>query len=285
MGKYQSYKRKKKHKKIKGVKYLAYKLIKYYPSRYKSYNQALPRARELYSQIRSEGDKVNVKSFFKYQRKHRKPKLQEPYLDDDLKNPDADNFYYNLGQFGDKSKTLSSNELFFKSTISDSDLPLIQGGVDTDPDLYKKYFSNFVNFLDQKRKENEIDLTSSGDIRIICTNPEYDENEGKWISNIIVTNSDGSELDEDYKKVIDQFDPNELYLTTSYEDWKKSKTETKPGKASADVEAQLQIKKEELKIKKAEEEIKKASVIQKALELLEKGLISHEQFDTIISKL
>jgi len=47
----------------------------------------------------------------------------------------------------------------------------------------------------------------------------------------------------------------------------------------------LQIEKERAKVKKSEEEIKKANVIQKALELLEKGIITHEQFDNIISKL
>jgi hypothetical protein len=280
MGKYQSRKKKRKYKKIKGVKYLAYKLLKYYPSRYKTYTSALPRAKELLSQIKSTGERVNIKSFFKFQRKHRKPTIA-PYLDDDLMSPDADNLYFNLGQIDEKIKTLSSNELFFQSTISDDDLPLIQGGKEQDVDFYKQYFSNFVNFLDQKRKSKEIDYD---DIRIVCTAPEFDSKQKKWISKIVITDPNGNPLDDDLKKIIGEFNPNQLYLPTLSEIQKQEK-ETKKTKASAELEAQLKLEQEKSKTKKAEEEIKKAEVIKKALELLEKGIITHEQFDNIINKL
>lgn len=280
MGKYQSKKRKRKYKKIKGVKYLAYKLLKYYPSRYKTYTSALPRAKELLAQIKSSGERVNIRSFFKFQRKHRKP-TTAPYLDEDLMNPDADNLYFNLGQIDEKIKTLSSNELFFQSTISDEDLPLIQGGKEQDIDFYKQYFSNFVNFLDQKRKSKEIDYN---DIRIVCTAPEYDSKEKKWISKIVITDPNGEPLDEDLKKVIGDFNPNQLYLPSLSEIQKQEK-ESKKTKVSAELESQLKLEQERAKTKKAEEEIKKAEVIKKALELLEKGIITHEQFDNIINKL
>lgn len=201
-----------------------------------------------------------------------------PYLDDSLTTPSPDNYYFGLGTFPFDFKTLASNEIYFKSTISDPDLPLLQGGVDQPVDLYPRYFAPFVNFIDRSRKEGKIDYV---DLHVICTEPEKDPKTNKWISTIIVTNPDGDELDPDLQGIIDEFDP-----TATYEELPKPPpAEKKEKKAKPEDEITLQIEKERAKTAQAIAEEEKAKTIRLALEMLQKGQISHNTFDEIIGKL
>lgn len=201
-----------------------------------------------------------------------------PYIDDSLTTPSPDNYYFGLGTFPFDFKTLASNEVFFKSTISDPDLPLLQGGVDQPVDLYPKYFAPFVNFIDRSRKEGKIDYP---DLHVICTEPEKDPETNKWISTIIVTNPDGEELDPDLQQLIDEFDPQQKYEPTPQVPSK----EKKPKKAQPEDEITLQIEKERAKTAQAQAEEEKAKTIRLALEMLQKGQISHSTFDEIIGKI
>ena len=56
----------------KGVQYITRQLKKYFPNKYKSHSDRLVRARFLFNDITSGGDKINLKSINEYERTHRK---------------------------------------------------------------------------------------------------------------------------------------------------------------------------------------------------------------------
>ena len=210
-----------------------------------------------------------------------KKQIQVPYLDESLTNPSNETYYFNLGAFPGKIETLSSNEIFFDSSISNPELPMIQGGTQQSPDQYRKYFSNFVNYIDKQRSLKKIDYN---DLRVICTPPERNPKTGVWTSRIIVTDPEGEELEPDLKQIIDNFDP--LAPVSEITPIKLGKdTQLPKGSTKEELEVIERIKATERDIEKSKEEQLKAQVIADALKMLQEGKISHETFDKILSKI
>ena len=56
--------KKKSTKKFKGTRYIAQKLTKYYKKRYPKYADALPKAREVFKNLKDNGDKVILANIF-----------------------------------------------------------------------------------------------------------------------------------------------------------------------------------------------------------------------------
>lgn len=209
-----------------------------------------------------------------------KKQVQVPYLDESLTDPSNETYYFNLGAFPGKIETLSSNEIFFDSSISNPELPMIQGGTQQSPDQYRKYFSNFVNYIDKQRALKKIDYN---DLRVICTPPVRNPKTGVWTSRIIVTDPFGEELEPDLKEIIDNFDP---LTPISPEPIKPTgKGQLPKGSTKEELEVIERIKATELNIEKSKEEQIKAQVIADALKMLQEGKISHETFDKILSKI
>ena len=209
-----------------------------------------------------------------------KKQVQVPYLDESLTDPSNETYYFNLGAFPGKIETLSSSEIFFDSSISNPELPMIQGGTQQSPDQYRKYFSNFVNYIDKQRALKKIDYN---DLRVICTPPVRNPKTGVWTSRIIVTDPFGEELEPDLKEIIDNFDP---LTPISPEPIKPTgKGQLPKGSTKEELEVIERIKATELNIEKSKEEQIKAQVIADALKMLQEGKISHETFDKILSKI
>lgn len=298
MGKYQTGKKKskpkkpklRKSKKVKGVKYIAYKLIKYFGKKYPTYTKALPRAKELKAEMDARGMKVGVLSIFELQRKHRIPK-EVPYIDDVLTSPD-DTYYFNLVNLINGLTTKASNEIYFRSEIPGSEgFGLIQGGTQQPDGLYAEHFKNFVSFIDQQRKNNLIDY---GDLRVLCTQPEYDPKLKIWISRIVIADPSGnygkdSDLDAQVLGVLSAFDSETTYLETLPKLYEK-KTKEKRSKSDDQaieiekIKAQKEIEVERLKAQTAIE-IEKEKTLQKAMELVMQGKMTWERYDELLDRL
>ena len=97
------------------------------------------------------------------------PKKEDklPTFPSELSEPD-ERYYWGLFDMLTiiQNETLKDDNLFFKSELSGQEDLLIQGGVKIEPTLeefYQKNFKNFVNFLDQQRKTDKIDLGSGSE--------------------------------------------------------------------------------------------------------------------------
>jgi hypothetical protein len=134
-----------------------------------------------------------------------------PYFPSELSDPN-ERYYWGIVDLLTtiQNATLKEDNLFFESDIVGQEDLLLQGGVKIEPNIeefYRKHFKNFVNFLDIKRKEGEIDLGSGSQLRILATTPTPDKN-GKWTSIISLTDSEGDpNLPEEVESVILQYNP------------------------------------------------------------------------------
>jgi len=193
-------------------------------------------------------------------------------------------YYFDIYKMLGTIEAETSNNITFISKVEGSEDLEFQGGTQLNPSLdifYQDNFSQFVKYIDILRNENKIDYSS---IRVICTAPE--KKKGKYISYIIVTNSDGEEeLDPDLKNLLDGFDPNKDYSVFT----KKEETKPTPPEESkkpkgkidelelAKIQAQERIEMERLKLLD--------KYYQDALKGEKNGGISWERYDKMIADL
>lgn len=276
------YSKKRKYKKIKGVKYISQKLRKYFPKRYKTYSEALVRAYQIKDIISQRGQKVGVLAIFDVERIKRIPK-QVPEFPESLSNPD-NRYYFAVYDLLNEISTETSNEIFFTSKIEDEDGYEIQGGTELPPLAYEDHFKNFVNFLESQRRINRIDYN---DLRVLATPPIYNRSSKRWESEIIITDTDGNPdtIDPEVKKVINEFNPSVKYMGSPTPTPKKEKKKTgATGLSPAEIEAQKEFAIEQLKSKERIE-IEKEKTLQKALDMVMSGKMSWERYDKLFAKL
>jgi hypothetical protein len=277
------YSKKRKYKKIKGVKYISQKLRKYFPKRYKTYSEALVRAYQIKDIISQRGQKVGVLAIFDVERIKRIPK-EVPEFPESLSNPD-NRYYFAVYEMLNEISTETSNEIFFSSNIEDEDGYEIQGGTELPPLAYEEHFKNFVNFLESQRKINRIDYN---DIRVLATQPIYNRSTKRWESKIIITDTDGNPdtIDPDVQKVIDEFNPNVKYMgaPTPVPSKKGKKKTGATGLSQAEIDAQKEFAIEQLKSKERIE-IEKEKTLQKALDMVMAGKMSWDRYDQLFAKL
>ena len=190
-----------------------------------------------------------------------------------------DRYYFDLFDMLGVIETQTSNNIFFVSTIKGSENLEFQGGNQLPPSLdifYQKNFSQFVKYIDTLRSKNKIDYDS---IRIIATPPKKEK--GKYVSYIIITNSEGEKIDDETNDLFDGFDPTVDY---SFLAPAKEIKGTKPKKESEITDIDFEIKKEQIKANK-EVEMARLKQIDKYYQDALSGKISWERYDKMIEDL
>lgn len=199
-----SKKKKKKYykPKFKGIRYIAKSLNKYFKKKYPTYYAALPKANEILDKLKAEKKEVRLEYIFDYlrkkqqapykgKRKRQKEDIPEkPELDEDLSSPQH---WFMLPDYPNWISNRSPKELFFKSNISEEGLPYLQGGtLFEEGDVYDIYFRDFVNYINSLKALTSAELKMyEEEWYIMCTDPEYSEEEKIWISTIISVDQDG----------------------------------------------------------------------------------------------
>jgi hypothetical protein len=288
----------------KGVRYIASKLNKYFKKKYPTKKGALPKAKEVLSQLKSNGEKVTIKNISKLIRTPRgttPKKGLPPTIFRELSTPKE---YYNLADYPNWIQ-LTTNEVWFDSKISPEGMPMIQGGSSVE---YNDYFKSFVDYA------NEMVALSDGDIDslnmeylVVCTKPNKKNPRGRWESQIICIGTDGipynfgydpknpdkaptsvettpdgrkgSKWDEEGKKA-PQTTPNEPKSSKPSKPKKgpKGKTpkkttpKTPKGKAKPDSDAKSKV------------ELKRLTIIDKIMDMFLQGKITKEEMNTMIAK-
>lgn len=213
-------KKTKKRRSKKGVRYIAYKLLKYFPKRYPKFNDALPRAREIFQKIQSANLKVSVLTVFQFERVHRKDKEPIPEIPDVLSNPQD---FFTLNDLPSQIEDFLPTNLMLISKISDSSLEPLQGGVNNDDrlntDVYNDYFQGFVNF------SNELAKVVQNKYPTFWRIDTPFKRDGKWFANIIPCDEDGVKTDFGYdpkkQESLPAFIPTDDYDSKKFNELRK----------------------------------------------------------------
>ena len=172
------------------------------------------------------------------------PKKEDklPTFPSELSEPD-ERYYWGLFDMLTiiQNETLKDDNLFFKSELSGQEDLLIQGGVKIEPTLeefYQKNFKNFVNFLDQQRKTDKIDLGSGSELRIIATQPVKDKD--RWVSTIKIVNTEGNtDISDELRDALEEYSPEQKYEGSAKPKLTKVK-EPSPLKLSASEQIEME---------------------------------------------
>jgi hypothetical protein len=292
-------------KKFKGVKYIALKLNKYFKKKYPKYTDALPKAREIFEGFKSTGEKVTVKNIFAVTRK----KQEKPFKKKASALPEAPelppelaetSYFFLLSEYPAKIST-APNTLFFRSTISPEGKEDIQGGTEIDySQVYEEYFRDFVAYINKLKSMTDPTLKLyEKEWFVKCTEPEFDEKTGKWVSLIISVDANGEQDDAflnygfDPAQTDKQPDESLLGLPSRVSgestgekplDGKKKASESK-GSLEQELELKLsrqRTKESEAKAKELEQQNEKTRLSQRQQELdikkVELGLMTKQEF-------
>jgi len=161
-----------------------------------------------------------------------KPKETLPTFPSELSDPD-ERYYWGISEMltNIQNATLKEDNLFFTSDISGLEDLYFQGGVKIEPSVsafYGATFKNLVNYLDKERKAGTVDLGSGSQLRVLCTPPQKQGD--KWISKIVITDSEGNtNLPDEIKDVVSQYNPEIEYkgFATTKEPSKKEQPSQK----------------------------------------------------------
>lgn len=262
-------KKTKSTKKFKGTRYVANVLRKYFKKKYPTYSSALPKAREVYAQLKSEGKKVTVANVESLVRTKRVPKQQKPPVELFYKLKLASP-YFELIQYPAYILT-TTNQITFTSNLFNDGVTEVQGGQVVD---YRETFSEFVNFCNRMHSQENISDSDEIKIFVMCTEPEKGTggDKNQWYSRIISVNDTG--LEEDFG-----FTPGPQNITSRQEKSITPKQQTQPKKqpiqpVSADVET-LRIQ--------ADLEKTRQENIRTAMQLFAQKAISKKEFKEMIA--
>ena len=214
-------KNQKKNRLKKGVRYIAQKLKKYYPKRYKNFNQALEKARQIKLELSLRSDanskKIILKNIFSIERIPRNPKDEYPKIPE--KFYDAYN-YFSIIDVEEEIQFQLPENVYVKSKISKEDLPLLRGLTDNQElfklesgeNLQEEYFSDFIKW------GNDLQLLSDNKYPLFYTFlPPIREN-GKWVMYLVSSDDDGIKCDYGFDPEIKK-SPTEIYICpNNYED-------------------------------------------------------------------
>jgi hypothetical protein len=227
------------------------------------------------------------------------PSEKKPTFPSELSDP-SERYYWGLFDMLllIQNATLKEDNLFFESEIAGQEDLEIQGGVPIEPspqEFYKKYFKNFVNFLDLKKKEDLIDLGSGSDLRIIATEPTKFKD--KWVSLIQITDANGSsDLPDEIEAVLLQYNPSEIYQGGSKPTAEKKSKEVQNISGSEQIEIEKIKAQERYAIEKLKSEERIATETEKTkrdrnakiAKLYEKALkgdIDWDRYDKLVDDL
>jgi hypothetical protein len=209
----------------KGVRYIAQKLRKYYPLRYKNFNEALVKARIISEELKQRSDpktrRVNLRNIFSVERIPRKPQDVEPLIPSGFYKA---KYFFDVNNEFDLIKLQLPINVFVESKISKKTLPQLQGDIDNaskiqddfQADPYELFFKDFVDYgnamLDLSNGE------TSDYVSVFYTYTKPIRKNGKWVMFIIPSDKEAIQCDFG-------FDPNDFQLPnqfiecpTNYED-------------------------------------------------------------------
>jgi len=258
----------KKRKQTKGVRYIAKVLNKYQKKKYSTYNSALPDARKILSEIKSKtgaDGRVNIKNIWQYSRSRRDKKEDKiPYVHSDLLTAD---WYFNLKLYPSLIDA-SSNKVFFTSTLSPKNSPIIQGGTKVD---YDQYFAAFVTYIN-KIIANTDRSRYEAEFNVICTPPKQNPNKGnRWESTIQCIDEYGDQTNYG-------FDPNNPEADPDDKEW----TPTEPAKEEPKKPTEPTIPSEPETPKSDADKIRLAELRNEALKMLQDdfkaGIYTKEEY-------
>jgi hypothetical protein len=288
----------KKRKPVKGVRYIASKLKYYYKKRYQSVS-ALPRAREIYAELKKSNQKVILKNIFGLETKKRKPKQakeQPPELPDFLATA---NPYFNLIDYPQEI-VKCTNKIWFKSKLWDTLLPDIQGGERVE---YETYFENYVNYINSMKSQTAIDdKRYETEWLVMCTPPVFDDIEKKWYSEVVSMDALGDVIDYGFDPNNPKGRPSQLIISNAKEKISgETITEQKKEKISADEEKtgekkpiskDVELKNAEIELEKQKQKTaievsksEKNKAIANITKLLVDGVITKQEAKEMISNL
>ena len=180
---------KKKRKTFKGTRYIAQKLKKYFKSRYPKYNDALPRARQIYSQLQANNQKVILRNIFPLERRPRRvggrtaPEIPAKMLE--LSN------YFELIDYP-VYIARTTNKVYFTSELTPIGTEAMQGGTNVE---YETTFADYVNYINaMKQQTDPSERRYETDWMITTTPPVWNNAKKRWESKIISTDADGNEF-------------------------------------------------------------------------------------------
>lgn len=291
-------------KRYKGVRYVNSALKKYFGKRYPVGSDRLARARAITDQIKGAGNKVILQNIFAIERIPRKsrpaPRSEkpdtelllgiEPFLTvgqrEVLFEPQP---YWELVQYPNTISGLDTKlNLTFQSEVSPAGLPIISG--DGTTVSYDEYFSHFVSHCNElvrlKNEKSSVKISSDNiPFKVMCTPP--DENN---ICRIISVDEDGDA--ENFGFNPDQPDARpdqavqqQIEFPTAEPPVEQKPPPAPPPPTQPTVQEQIRLRELDILEKQAEAEKAKAAAINNALDLLQKGTITHDQFDKILGSL
>lgn len=261
--------------KYKGVRYIAKSLTKYFHSSYPKYSDALPKAREIFTELKKNKKPVKLGNIFPFARKKRTGKKQSPEIDSKLS---ALSYYFELVTYPIYILR-NTNEVWFISKISPQGLPAIQGG--TMPE-YEEYFAPFVNYANGMAKQtNPDEKRYDSEWNITCTPAVFNPSKKRWESKIISVDGTGTPMDYG-------FDPKrpakiakapvlsetEVSVPEPAEQVGKAKETTKPGVSD------IEVRKIE-----AQTEQERQKNIANALKLYGEGMLTKMEFKEIMAQI
>lgn len=269
----------KRKSQTKGVRYVAKVLVKYSTKKYPKYTIALPKARELYSDIVGAGSKVTVNNILSRIRnkrgvgKSKVPKLYSRLLD--LSD------YFELIEYPIYI-TRTTNKVWFRSKLFPSGLPDIEGG---STPSYNEYFAPFVGYVNGlKGLSNTDDKLYETEWKIRCTEPIFNKKNKRWESEIISCDGSGDRFDYGFDQDDPYGKPQDLIV---------SNIEPRPSVSTAE-EVKLEpgaigeandkdlLEKQSRKLE-AELEIKRQENISQALKAFGEGRLSKLEFKELMS--
>jgi len=296
----------KKNSKIKGVRYIAEKLNKYFVKKYPSKKSASEKAKEILLTLNSNGEKVTIKNISKLIRTPRgsSPKKGEaPKIYRELAIPSE---YYQLANYPNWIQ-LTTNEVWFDSKISPDELPMIQGGASIE---YSDYFKSYVDYANEMVALSEGDIDSLNmEYLVVCTKPNKKNARKRWESQIICIGTDGMPYNFGYDPQNPDKVPTKVETTPdgrSGSKWDEESKEmppktpkepkdSKPSKPKKEPKGKTPKKqtpktpKEKSKPKpdsdvKGKVELKRLSIIEKIMDMFLQGKITKEEMQTMIAK-
>jgi hypothetical protein len=302
-------KKQKKYKRAKkGVRYIAQKLRKYYPKRYKNFNEALVKARTIKSELDLRSDektkRVNLRNIFSIERIPKKPKDVAPDIPDlfyEAKN------YFEIIDVAFQISTQLPEKVYVESKISKENLPLLKGMTDnetifrqeTGKELEEEYFKDFIDWGNELQK-----LSDNKYPMFYVFLPPIRKN-GKWVMYLVSSDDDGIKCDYGFDPEISGTPTDIFVCPDNYEDMPynslrtevkkrgiKAKTPTKtelirllkendkekapkpapPKEKKSDKSETLALEKEKTKQKEAEAKILSEKNKQRELDLREQEL-------------
>ena len=193
-------------RKVKGVRYIASVLAKYFKKAYKNKRNALPRAREILLLLSESNTKVTVAAIMSFERKKKAVSVPvKVELDIALLQVSP---YFDLVDY--PAYILRTQKgIVFKSKLIPNGLPEIQSG---ELISYEDYFKPFVNYINKMAS-----LTDKNDNRyetdwlITCTAPALDS-KGRLVSEIISLDNVGDEVDYGFNPGVPSVSPDKAIV-------------------------------------------------------------------------